>query len=256
MTSPSMLRKLMRQAQADGSKDAEFFHALLDATVYVHIPKFKQLHPWRFMQVNHSGTGVLVVPFFTDQKRARRATQSVAQVEAMNCRAFMDATRGSTLILNPEDTPCCILYPEEIAVLLDEGYMARVQQIKARDTDPTICRLSQIPNDLITLVVPVLRELPYVDIAYVVGRAWKDQPDLTTYLLALGGDPKFAERAARAVTTVLQRQADRFQTVVDLTYFDVRETPPAWIADLEVNPVYRRGADALLRGSVDNVSKN
>jgi len=53
-----------------------------------------------------------------------------------------------------------------------------------------------------------------------------------------------------------QIQADRFQTVVDLTYFDVRETPPTWIADLEVNPVYRRGADALLRESVDNVSKN
>ena len=40
-----MLRKLMKQAQADGSKDAALFHALLDATVYVHIPKFKQLHP-------------------------------------------------------------------------------------------------------------------------------------------------------------------------------------------------------------------
>lgn len=256
MTSPSMLRKLMKQAQADGAKDATFFHALLDATVYVHIPKFKQLHPWRFMQFHHSGTGVLLVPFFTDQKRARRATQSVAQVEAMNGRAFMNATRGSTLILNPEDTPCCILYPEEIAALLDEGYMARVQQIKARDIDPSIRRLSRAPNDLITLVVPVLRELPYVDIAYVAGLAWKDQPGLTTYLLALGGDPKFAERAARAVTTVLQRPVDRFQTVVDLTYFDVRDTPPAWIADLEVKPVYRRGADALLRESVDDASKN
>lgn len=246
----------MKQAQADGSKDAEFFLALLDASVYVHIPKFKKLHPWRFMQFHHSGTGVMLVPFFTDQKRARRAAQSVAQVEAMNGRAFMNATRGSTLILNPEDTPCCILYPEEIAALLDEGYMARVQQIKARDTDSSICRISQVPNDLITLVVPVLRELPYVDIAYVAGRAGKDQPGLTTYLLALGGDPKFAERAARAVTTVLQRQADRFQTVVDLKYFDVRETPPAWIADLELKPVYRRGGDARLRESLDNVSKN
>ena len=53
----------------------------------------------------------------------------------------------------------------------------------------------------------MLRELPYVDIAYVAGRAWKDQPGLATYLLAPGGDPKFAKRAARAVTTALQRQS-------------------------------------------------
>lgn len=256
MTQPTTLQYLMERAKADGSQDPEFFHALLEATVYVHVPRFRQLHPWRFMQFRHPDTGIPMVPFFTDEKRARRAAQSVARVKTMTGRAFMEATRGATLILDPENTPCCILYPEEISALLDEGYMACVQQVKIDDAGTSFCDVPEIPPGLIELVVTVLRELPYVHVAYIAGLDWNDRSGPTTPLIALVCYPKFAERAARAVTTVLQRQADRFHTVVDLTHFDDSKTPPEWIAALELKPVYRSDADSISRGSTKKASKN
>lgn len=242
VTSGAELEDLMERAKADARADAQFFSALLRATVYAHVPTAKRPGQARFMTFNRQPDGVSVVPFFTDEARARRSTQGMARVVAMRGRAFLEATRGSTLVLNPQDTPCCFLYPEEVAALLDEGYMAEVQEWNVDDGGSRVCSPPKIPAGLVEVAVAAVRDLAYVDSIYVAG-IQQDQHADPTILLAVGGDAKFAERAARALATVLQRQASKFGTVVDMMHFDPG-APPPWIEALKLQPVYRRSARA------------
>ena len=244
MTTSSELELLMKRSKANGAEDATFFKALLDATIYVHVPKDKRQFPSRFMQFRRSDEPGMLIPFFIDRTHAERSTQRVARVVAMKGRAFLEASRGSTLILNPEETPCCILYPEEVASLLDESYMARVEALSIDEEGALACAPDSIPEGLVEILILVLRDLPFVEVAYVARRASDKAQDPGATLIVLGGDPKLAERAARAVATVLQRQAPRFETGVDMVHFDTSKPPPEWLTDLGLQPVFRRATSA------------
>ncbi len=174
----------------------------------------------------------MLTPFFPDRSRAEKSTQGVAHVVAMKGRAFLEASRGSTLILNPEETPCCILYPEEVASLLDKSYMALVEALSVDEEGTLACSPDSIPEGLVEILIPALQDLPFVEVAYVARRASNGVQDPGAALIVWGGDPKLAERAAGAVATVLQRQAPRFETGVDLMHFDTSKPPPKWLTDL------------------------
>jgi len=251
MTTSSELELLMERSKASGAEDAAFFKALLDATIYVHVPKDKRQFPWRFMRFRRPGEAGMLTPFFTDRRRAKKSTQRVARVVAMQGRAFLEASRGSTVILNPEDTPCCILYPEEVASLLDENYMAPVVGLGVDEARVFACASGSIPDGLVEILIPVLRDLPFVDVAYVARRSSDKPQDPGATLIVLGGDPRLAERAARALTTVLQRQAARFVAGVDMAHFDTSQPPPKWLTDLGLQPVFRRSLS-----SVDDEASN
>lgn len=64
MTTSSELELLMERSKANGAEDAAFFKALLDATIYVHVPKDKHKFPWRFMQFQRSDEPGMLIPFF------------------------------------------------------------------------------------------------------------------------------------------------------------------------------------------------
>jgi hypothetical protein len=240
MTSAVELERLMKRAQADAHADPPFFTALLDAMVYAHVPAAAPPAHKGFLAFRHPQNGVMMVTFFTDERRAQRATEGVARVVALNGRAFMEATRGSTLALNPQDTPTCVLYPEEVGALLDQGYMAECQTL-GLDDETRVSRLDKPPDGLLEIVVGVLRELPYVETAYLAARASDDESEPASILLAVGCESRFTERAARALGSVLQRRCERFGVLLDMLGIDPTE-PPSWIVALKLEPVYRRSS--------------
>src|SRR6185312_8710327 len=237
VVSAHKLKELLERAKGDAGEDPAFLRALLDAQIYAHVPRSKRLYPWRFMQFRRR-EGIMVVPCFSTEKKAKRASGSVARVIAMTGRQFLESTLGSTVILNPEDTPCCILYPEEVASLLDENYMAPVVGLGVDEARVFACASGSIPDGLVEILIPVLRDLPFVDVAYVARRSSDKPQDPGATLIVLGGDPRLAERAARALTTVLQRQAARFVAGVDMAHFDTSQPPPKWLTDLGLQPVF------------------
>lgn len=239
MTSARELERLMKRAQADARADPLFFTALLDATIYAHVSTTAPLGHDGFLSFRHPKNGVTMVAFFTDERRAQRATQGVARVVSLNGRAFMEATRGATLALNPQDTPTCVLYPEEVGALLDQGYMAECRTLSLDNDTMRVGRLDKPPDGLLEIVVGVLREFSYVEAAYLAARASDDGIEPASILLAVGCEPRYAERAARALGSVLQRQSDRFGVALDMLGFDPSE-PPSSIGALKLEPVYRR----------------
>lgn len=122
MVTSADLERIRDAALADPDLEAEFLRALLEATLYAHLPMSDDSGKLRFLMFTRSD-GLTVIPVFTDVSKAQAAAGRAARVAGVSGREFLEATRGATLMLDPNDVSMT-LYPEEIAVLLDSGRAA------------------------------------------------------------------------------------------------------------------------------------
>lgn len=98
---------------------AAVFNALLDATVYAHVPlESPPEGVMRFIQFVRPDNGQTVLPFFSDLKQSEVAADKSALSVAMSGRNLFELTRGATLMLNP-NLDAITLYPPEITALLE-----------------------------------------------------------------------------------------------------------------------------------------
>jgi hypothetical protein len=252
----TLLEQLMARAMADPREETVFFHALMNATVYAHIPLTDRFDATadrvRFVQFCRPDNGQVVLPFFTDEAKARFAAQSAAQVVAIKGRPFMKLTKGATLMLDPNDFGCT-LYPEEVEALLRTGRVANIQTFTVQEeTTPRIGPTQNHPAWLIDGLIPMLAKLPFVQAAYLAGIYNKaDTPEQTGLIVALEGDAAHAERAAHAVATVVQPLGEAHGgPPIDLTHFDRRAGIPRWITELALQPFYNRSWGARLHQGV------
>jgi len=119
------LAKLLAAARTTplgtNSEDAQeaVFRALLDATVYAHVPVDSPPEGvMRFIQFVRPDNGQTVLPFFSDKEQSEAAGSKTALTVAMSGRHLFKLTRGATLMLNP-NLDKVTLYPPEIAALLE-----------------------------------------------------------------------------------------------------------------------------------------
>lgn len=238
------LDQLLLLAQQDARHEQTFFQALLNATVYAHIPVSDRLdtNRIRFIQFHRPENGQLVLPFFSDEKKAELATGKTARIVALKGRRFMEITQGATLMLNPNDHRC-ILFPEEIESLLRTGFLARIEPFTVQEGEEPLIGPPMIepPAWLIDTLTNAFSKLPFIKRAYIVARyRGATDPQQTGYLIALGGDSEHARRAIHAATTVLQPLCQKHDgPSVDMTYFDYsKEDKPDWVTKFELKPFY------------------
>lgn len=122
MGSESYLDQIIEQAARNPSLEPLFLRALLDAPLYVHLPLSDDSGRLRIVQFTRPD-GIAVIPVFTGVDKAETAAQGAVRVARVRGRELLEGTRGATLMLNPNDVSTT-LYPEEIALLLDEGVNA------------------------------------------------------------------------------------------------------------------------------------
>lgn len=102
----------------------QFFKALLDATVYAHVPVGSPPRGvMRFIQFIRPDNGQTALPFFSDKGQAEAAANKTALVVAMSSRHLFELTRGASLMLNP-NVDAIALYPPEVTALWNEGRLA------------------------------------------------------------------------------------------------------------------------------------
>ena len=239
MTDLNELDTWLALARSQGGSDADFFRMLLNATVFAHTPLSDDNPRLRLIQFRHPD-GYDALPFFTSVEKANVAAQGAVRVVEMTGRTLLEITRGATLILNPNDE-CCVLFPEEIAALLDRGYVA---QVEADDPAPPGCRVqipSFIPAGLEDALRHALQRLPYVSSAYLLEMSRPDLlPARPVFLVLLAVSPTHAERAMRAVITGLQPQMAAAKIEMDLTVTDPASPLPDYIENLGCEPFYKR----------------
>jgi hypothetical protein len=229
--------RLMHLALADKSAEPDFFRALLEATVYAHVPRNSRDGRLRFIQFT-TPAGLTVLPFFTDELQARTAAGSAATIVVLTGRQLLEWTRGATLMLNPNEISCT-LYPEEIALLLDHGEMAVVEQIDTGDQQLWIDTTCEPPAWLINRLVALYAGLDCVEAAYLADIGAQEGSEQHGLLVAIAVSAKDAERVARATTTELQLDCQALQATIDLTAFEPSD-PPVWLKETGLGPFYVR----------------
>jgi len=233
----SKIDQLLEQALADKSLEPTFFRALLDAIVYAHVPKHDDTGRVRLIQFI-TPEGQTVLPFFTDEFQAQQASSDTVKTIVLSGRQLMEATRGATLMLNPNKTPCT-LYPEEIAALLDHGDFAVMESEVLPERQILVAIPEAKPDWLIKPLVSLYQTLDYVDAAYVVEVRLPEAPDRSILLVVLAVAKPNAERAARASVMTMQPLCAGREIAVDLTTFEPG-SPPAWIVDTMIKEFYSK----------------
>lgn len=252
MTNASHLTRLLVRAATDPSLEPAFFRALLKATVYTHVPIAEpQSQRLRFIQFPHPETGQLLLPFFTDHARARIAAGQAARIVALPGRTFLEATRGATLILNPNDERG-LLYPEEIDALLRTGRVARIDKVTIQaGQEPQVGPPGTTPAWLIDLITPALAGLPFVEVAYLASLYVPQDPDHPSLLLALGTTVGQGDRAVHAVVTATQPACIQHRFPLDVMHFVEPDGRPAWIEAFALLPTYAKSWGARLMATID-----
>ena len=233
MRTRSHLLRLMRRAQRDKEAEPAFFRALLDVEIYALRPHSDDSTYVRLHQLALSD-GQLVVPFFTSLSQAARAAGTVARPLALNGKMFMQTTRGATLMLNPNGVGCK-LYPEEVAALLDQGYMASVEQVQHAKPLHRLRLPQAYPLWLSIALQRTLPSLNYVDAAYLLKMSHVSESEPRHWLVVLAVPPDQAERAARAVATALQHDCKINQCTANLSVIEPGPLP-TWLAKTGVKP--------------------
>ena len=237
MTDLNELDTWLALVRHQGGSDADFFRIMLDAPVFAHTPLSDDNPRLRLIQFRHPD-GYDALPFFTSIEKANIAAQGAVRVVEVTGRMLLEMTRGATLILNPNDE-CCVLFPEEIAALLDHGYVA---QVDVDDPAPPGCGVQLptfIPAGLEDALRQALAGLPYVTSAYLLEMSRPDLvPARPVLLVVLTVPPLHAERATRAVITALQPRMAAAKIEIDLTVTDPASPLPDYIENLGCEPFY------------------
>ena len=242
----SGLDHLMEAAAKDASREPELFRALLNGVLYVHAPVTDKPEPVgddasrvRLIMFKSPDDGTLVIPVFTDEAKAEFASRGAAKVIGVTALELFEATRGATLMLNPNDQKCT-LYPEEISALLANGTLAPVTKDRFDADQAQTFKLPKAPAPLVEALKQALPAVPGIELAYIAGVKWRDPGRLDSVLVALCSRPGREEREARATAIAMQRAMERLNLPVDIMHFDSNDARPSWITDLGLKPVYRR----------------
>jgi hypothetical protein len=149
--------------------DEAVFKALLDATVYAHIPA--GLTPSgriRFIQFVRPDNQQTVLPFFSDRDQAEAASAGKVGIVAMGGRRFFELTTGATLMLNP-NLDQVSLYPPEVKALLAGrplGFFAR--EVVKEGEQAGMCPPTVTTDALVIALRALFEQEPAVRAGYLV----------------------------------------------------------------------------------------
>ncbi|WP_449301634.1 SseB family protein [Pseudoxanthomonas mexicana] len=228
MISERELERRLELARQNRELEPAFFRCLLDAKVYAHAPVSDDHPRLRLLQFRHPD-GFLAVPFFTSLEKARPPTGIAAKIVPLQGRQFLELTHGAAVMLNPNDGGC-VLYPEEIAALLEHQTVARVEKFDPEAQAPFFVRKEcEPPAWLISELITLYEGLPFVEMAYLLNVAPSEHPEQYTFLIAVGVAKEHAERTARATITALQSAVAKADIPLDLTSFDPAQGLPDYL---------------------------
>ena len=231
------LEAWLERSRANPAEEPAFYRRLLCATVFVHTPASDDSGKVRLVQFRHPD-GFDAIPFFTSLAKAQLAGSASVRVLALTGRELLAGTLGATLMLNPNDGGA-VLYPEEIALLLTTGFMARIE--KTEHARLHVRAPQAVPGWLTAAVHRSVQQAEFVDAAYILeshpAQACETPPGLLIYLVA---DLRFTERAARLVTAAVQPLCSDQDPVIDVMIHDGAKPLPECLAQPGVVPVFTR----------------
>lgn len=233
--SQSHLEHLFEQAHSSHLNEAEFYIHLLQARVFVHVPVSHDAKDARLIQFRHPD-GFDAIPVFTSAQRCARAASAAVKAIQLPCIELLNATRGATLMINPNDGGP-VLYPEEIDSLLVKGTLEPFEKLEPAGGTWDV-RPAQNPSMRVVEAVRTgASSASFIKQIYLLEKRETDSEELVL-LVYIGAESGYLERAARHLVQVLQDLQPRLDTVMDVAVYDTALTRPSFLDELGAVPVF------------------
>lgn len=142
---PRSLDEEILQAHHDSRHEPALLQKLLTVALYVHSPLGPRTGRLNICMFDRPD-GLRVIPVFTDIKKAKKAGRGRVVSVPVQGRVLFEATRGATLMINPNDVSCT-LYPEEIDGLLESGAVAHVASFTVGEEEEVRIGAPTTPSD-------------------------------------------------------------------------------------------------------------
>lgn len=207
MTSLHVLNALLQKAALSTEGEDAFFNAMLDATLYAHVPIDQIPGRVRFIQFVRPDNGQTVLPIFTDRQKAMVALRPEEAILAMKGRELLELTRGATLMPNPNEDRCA-LYPKEVDALLAGKSLAPYAVETLTRSEQVAVRKPTVPTEAIREALrPIYASEPNVSAAYLVEIARGANHDERSLLIGAVVTEEATERVLRGALLALQSVA-------------------------------------------------
>ncbi|AGG88783.1 enhanced serine sensitivity protein SseB C-terminal domain-containing protein [Rhodanobacter denitrificans] len=181
------------------------FKALLDATVYAHVPLENAPEGrMRFIQFVRPDNKQTVLPFFSDREQAGVASANRVAIVAMSGRRLFELTRGATLMLNPNIDQVA-LYPPEIVALLEGRPLGSYTQETLVDCEQVgVCPPAEPTDELVLALRDLFQGEATVRAAYLAEiHRGADSNDIFL-LLTIVVPPAHKERLIHLISLTIQ----------------------------------------------------
>ena len=237
MVSESQLEHLFERAHSNHFNEAEFYAHLLQAMVYLHVPVSDDSRNVRLIQFRHPG-GFDVIPLFTSAHRCARAGSRAVRALRLPCTDLFNATRGATLMINPNDGGP-VLYPEEVTTLLENGTLATFEKIEQTGGTWDVRLAESPPGYIVDALRAGAASASYIKKIYLLEKlATQADSGEVALMVYLGADSAHLERAARHIIKVLQNLSPRPDTIIDIAVYDAAQARPEFLDEIGVTPVF------------------
>lgn len=182
------------------------FKALLDATVYAHVPlESPPEGVMRFTQFVRPDNGQTVLPFFSDREQAEAASANRrVAIVAMSGRRLFELTRGATLMLNPNIDQVALYPPEIVALLKGRSLGYYTQETLEVSEQVGVCPPTEPTDELVLALRDLFQREATVRAAYLAEiHRGPDGADIFL-LLTIVVPPAHKERLIHLITLTIQ----------------------------------------------------
>lgn len=204
---PNELERLLDLACSEPAYGPEFYRCVLTSEVYALIPTEGhgiEEGKLRFVMWR-GGDGLDVIPYFASRALLRRALKPGWQSVKLLGRQFLTATRGATVVLNPNEAASCRLSPSEVALLLDTGAVSEPRPVVLSEERVRAFHPVEAPWSATLQSLSVLfSQHPNVQRAYVAYCFPPDRPEAWCYLIVIRMEDTETERLVRESAQVMQ----------------------------------------------------
>lgn len=235
---PRSLDEEILQAHHDSRHEPALLQKLLTVALYVHSPLGPRTGRLNICMFDRPD-GLRVIPVFTDLKKAKKAGRGRVVSVPVQGRVLFEATRGATLMINPNDVSCT-LYPEEIDGLLESGAVAHVASFTVGEEEEVRIGAPTTPSDaLAACLAQTLSGLHVAERAYLGEAHWRGREPALAWFVAVVAPTHHGERISRAIATALNAIGP-LDRALDVHVLDPAAALPDWIVEHAVAPIYDR----------------
>lgn len=177
MTETNPLERALQSAADDPASRPDFYRLLLDSVVFVIGGAAEGRSGNRTLSAGEKiniqnwerSDGTPVIPFFTSLSALQQAVEEPAGYLGLPARSLFEATKGSTLVLNPKLEYGREFHPREIEALLAEGVPGLGEQRVSRKETKVLLGQPQVyPSRMVDALTMFLAKRSQVKAAYLL----------------------------------------------------------------------------------------